>query len=96
VSRQCARVRARSASAPCSSAEHPKRPHRRYKRAALKWHPDKNPDRKEFAEKQFKEINEAYQVEPPLNGCNTRPARTGSMQPRAHLPHPGPSAVAQR
>jgi curved DNA-binding protein CbpA len=28
----------------------------------LKWHPDKNPDRKEFAEKQFKEINEAYQV----------------------------------
>jgi preprotein translocase subunit Sec63 len=34
----------------------------RYKRAALKWHPDKNPDRKEYAEKQFKEINEAYQV----------------------------------
>ena len=35
---------------------------RRYKKSALKWHPDKNPDRKEFAEKQFKEINEAYQV----------------------------------
>jgi preprotein translocase subunit Sec63 len=38
-----------------------------YKKAALKWHPDKNPDRKEFAEKQFKEINQAYQVMPPLH-----------------------------
>ena len=36
----------------------------RYKKSALKWHPDKNPDRKDFAEKQFKEINEAYQVQP--------------------------------
>ena len=29
---------------------------------ALKWHPDKNPDQKEEAEKRFKEISEAYEV----------------------------------
>lgn len=34
----------------------------RYKRAAIKWHPDKNLDNKEEAEKKFKEISEAYQV----------------------------------
>lgn len=33
-----------------------------YRKQALKWHPDKNPDKKEEAEKKFKEINEAYQV----------------------------------
>ena len=29
---------------------------------ALKWHPDKNPDQKDEAEKRFKEISEAYEV----------------------------------
>ncbi|XP_013399016.1 dnaJ homolog subfamily B member 6 isoform X7 [Lingula anatina] len=33
-----------------------------YKKMALRWHPDKNPDRKEEAEKKFKEISEAYEV----------------------------------
>jgi DnaJ-class molecular chaperone len=33
-----------------------------YRQLALKWHPDKNPDRKEEAEKRFKEISEAYEV----------------------------------
>lgn len=33
-----------------------------YRRLALIWHPDKNPDRKEEAEKKFKEISEAYEV----------------------------------
>lgn len=33
-----------------------------YRKAALKWHPDKHKDNKEEAEKKFKEINEAYQV----------------------------------
>lgn len=33
-----------------------------YRKAALKWHPDKNADNKAEAETKFKEINEAYQV----------------------------------
>lgn len=34
----------------------------RYRKLALKWHPDKNLDKKEEAERKFKEINEAYEV----------------------------------
>lgn len=33
-----------------------------YRKLALRWHPDKNPDNKEEAEKTFKEIAEAYEV----------------------------------
>ncbi|GFO36347.1 Dnaj homolog subfamily b member 6, partial [Plakobranchus ocellatus] len=33
-----------------------------YRRLALKWHPDKNPDHKEEAKKKFQEISEAYDV----------------------------------
>src|SRR5205823_6091437 len=31
-----------------------------YKKLAIKWHPDKNPDSLEEAEERFKEIGEAY------------------------------------
>lgn len=34
----------------------------RYRKLALRWHPDKNPDNKEEAEMKFKEISEAYEV----------------------------------
>jgi len=33
-----------------------------YKKMALRWHPDKNPENKEEAEARFKEISEAYEV----------------------------------
>ncbi|CAL8089577.1 unnamed protein product [Calicophoron daubneyi] len=35
---------------------------RAYRRLALRWHPDKNPDNPKEAEKRFKEISAAYEV----------------------------------
>ena len=33
-----------------------------YRKQALKWHPDRNPDNKELADKKFKEVSEAFEV----------------------------------
>mgnify|MGYP006125586345 CR=1 FL=1 len=35
---------------------------KKYRKLAMKWHPDKNQDNKEMAEKKFKEINHAYSI----------------------------------
>jgi DnaJ family protein B protein 4 len=33
-----------------------------YRKQAMKWHPDRNPDNKELADKKFKQVSEAYEV----------------------------------
>lgn len=33
-----------------------------YRKLAMKWHPDKNPNNKKDAEAKFKQISEAYEV----------------------------------
>ncbi|XP_031238356.1 dnaJ homolog subfamily B member 8 isoform X5 [Mastomys coucha] len=64
-----------------------------YRKLALRWHPDKNPDNKEEAEKKFKQVSEAYEV---LSDSKKRSVydRAGCEGWRAgggaSVPHSGP------
>ena len=42
-----------------------------FRRIAMKYHPDRNPDNREDAEKKFKEVSEAYDMlsNPKKAGC---------------------------
>lgn len=48
---------------------------KRYKKLAVKWHPDRNPDNKEEAQQKFMQIQEAYEI---LSNLKTRRAAKNS------------------
>ena len=57
----------------------PKQIRSAYRRLALQWHPDKNPDRRAMAEERFKAIGRAYEIlSDPMRGDG---AREGREQP---------------
>lgn len=60
----------------------------RYRRKALQWHPDKNPDNKEFAERKFKEVAEAYEVLSDSKGQGTPVLCPILLLPKAMPPPP--------
>lgn len=67
---------------------------RRYRKKALQWHPDKNPDNKEFAERKFKEVAEAYEVLSDSKGWGRVSAWHSHCAQRHSFPkpcHPSPA-----
>src|SRR6266702_4451258 len=57
-----------------------------YRKAALKWHPDRNPENKADAEVKFRECTEAYSVlSDPRRDSFTTPTATRVFRARAPL-----------
>ena len=42
--------------------DNPEQIKKAFKKLAIKWHPDKNPDNKEYAKQKFRDIAEAYEI----------------------------------
>lgn len=65
-----------------------------YRKRAMKWHPDKNPDNKDEANRKFKELSEAYQTlsDPKRREIYDRYGHEGMKYGDAELPKGGGGA----
>ncbi|CAH1986572.1 unnamed protein product [Acanthoscelides obtectus] len=60
-----------------------------YKQLALKWHPDKNPDRLEEANRNFRNISKAYEVLSDKATRDIHDMRNGGYPPRKYASEQG-------